>query len=153
MNNSFRLKYSAIVWVLLGVVVALCLAGFVLNVYNFIYFLAGNVVEAITFALLVLATGALLFIVISVILLGRYTVKDGVLCMHLGAFKTKTDINDITEITHFKKSNKLIVYFSDSKYTVVLISPNDYERFVLAVREHNKKIVFSTRIDGEDSPA
>ena len=152
MANSFKIKYSAVIWALVVAVAVISLLGFMWNVYNLVYFINAKPLKIITYSLLVLATGALFAIVIGVIFFGKYTIKDGVLCMKLGFFKLKTPVNEIVEITLFKKSNKLVTYFSDSKYAVVLISPADYENFILALRSQNQQIVYSTRFDGEDTP-
>lgn len=152
MANSFKIKYSVVVWALLFVVAVASLLGFAWNVYNLVYFINAKPLKIITYSLLVLTTGALFVIVVGVIAFGKYTVKNGVLCMKLGFFTLKTPTEEVLEITLFKKSNKLVTYFSDSKYAVVLISPADYENFILALRNQNKKIIYNTRIDGEDTP-
>lgn len=152
MKNSFSIKYSVIVWALLCLVFVLSLSGLIWNIFNLIYFLNAGVIKILTYAMLIVATATLFGLVLSVILFGKYTVKNGVLCMHMGIFKNKINIDEIAEITLFKKSNKLVVYSLDSKFIIVLISPNDYDSFVMAMREQNPKIIYSTRIDGEDTP-
>ena len=83
---------------------------------------------------------------------GKYVVDGGYLYSYFGFIKSKIDISEIIEITHFKKSNKLVVYFKDGKYTVIVIASELYDNFVIAVRESNKSIIFDVKIDGEDKP-
>ena len=53
---------------------------------------------------------------------------------------------------HFKKSDKLVIYFKDDSFTVIVISPEDYSDFVVALREVNPQIYYGVKIDGEDTP-
>lgn len=152
MNNTFKFKYSALVWVLLACVLALSLVGLIWNAYNLIYFINSSVDKITSYSLIVLAIGALFVIALGVVFFGRYTVKNGVFCMHLGFFATKYSTDEITEIVHFKKSDKLVVYFSDQKYMVVMIANENYDNFVLALRNQNPKIAYNSMIDGEDTP-
>ena len=90
--------------------------------------------------------------VLSVIFYGRYVIKDGELIQYFGFLKTKTPLKEIVEITHFKKSDKLVVYFSDRKYTIIVIDKQYYEPFILVVRTENPSIVYDVKIEGEDTP-
>ena len=85
-------------------------------------------------------------------LFGRYVVKKDAFISCFGIIKSKYDIKDITAIILFKKSNRLVAYFGEKKYAVILISPEFYEDFVLALREQNKAIVYDVKIEGEDTP-
>jgi hypothetical protein len=84
---------------------------------------------------------------------GNYAIKGKNIVCNLGFLKTTFNIEEVTQITHFKKSDKLVLYFINGNYTVIVISPEEYERFILAVREVNSKILYSTAIDGEDTPS
>ena len=66
-------------------------------------------------------------------------------------FKAKYKIKDIVCISLFKKSNKLVVYFLEQSYTVIVIDENLYDDFVLSLRKVNQEIIYDTRIDGEDT--
>ncbi len=86
-------------------------------------------------------------------LYGCYTVKGSTLYCNFGVVKTSYDIKDVVCITHFKKSDKLVVYFKDAKYTVIVIDNKLYDDFIATLREINPSIAYDTRIDGEDTPA
>jgi DNA mismatch repair ATPase MutS len=79
-------------------------------------------------------------------------IKDGYLYTYFGFVKNKTPVSEIVEVTKFKKSNKLVVYFSTEEYTVIVIAPEFYDEFVMAIRNANKSIVYDARIEGEDTP-
>lgn len=150
--KSFKFKYTPMVWVLLAIVLLLSIAGLCWNVFNLVNYLWAGTFKIVTYSLLIALTGALCVLVVSVIIYGRYKIKNGALYTYFGIFHNKTDINEIVEITHFKKSDKLVVYFSDQKYSVIVIDSKEYDEFVLAVRSVNSHVIFDTRIDGEDLP-
>lgn len=152
MNDCFKLKMPAFLRVLLVLVVLLAEVGFLWNIYNLIYFVGVGGFKIVTYALLVVLTGSLSAIAVSIACRCHYTVKNKMVCLHFGVFKIKTYLDDVSEITHFKKSDKLVMYFSDAKFAVVMIDKKDYDVFVLAVREQNPKIVYDVRIEGEDLP-
>ncbi len=150
--KSFKFKYSTAVWVLLAIVLILSAVGIVWNVFNFITFLSESIFKSVSYALIILLTAFLLVFVLSVIFYGRYVIKDGYLIQYFGFLKTKTSLKEIVEITHFKKSDKLVVYFADRKYTVIVIAKECYDPFILAVRTVNPAVVYDVKIEGEDTP-
>lgn len=151
--KRFKFRYSVAVWVLLALVLLLSIISFCWNVYNVIHFKGDQTFKLISYYVIALITIFLSIFVVSIMAYGKYVVKKGFLYTYFGFIKSKTDINDIVGITHFKKSNKLVMYFKSHEYTVIVISPEEYERFILSVREVNPSIVFDAQIDGEDTPS
>lgn len=150
--KSFKFKYSLTVWILLVAVIVLSLAGLVWNVFNAFSFSSVGGFKLISYIIVCVLTALLLVFALSIAFYGRYIIKGNMIYSYFGFVVNKIKISDITEFTHFKKSNKLVAYFKDTSYTVIVISPELYDNFVLMVREQNKQIVFSTKIDGEDMP-
>ena len=151
-KSSFKFRYAPTFWALLFVVLILSIVGCGWNILNLIEYSFLGAFKTVTYALIVLATGFLAFTVVCIMAYGRYVVKDGALYTCFGFIKNKTLIDDIIAVTHFKKSDKLVVYFKDEKYTVIVISPSEYSEFISAIRELNSAIVYDARIDGEDTP-
>ena len=150
--KRFKFRYSAVVLILLLLVIVLMGVGLYFNIYNAVISIKESTTKFISHLLISLLSLLLIAFSISVLISSKYLIKNGNLFVYFGFIKNKVDVNEIVEITHFKKSNKLVIYFSDQTYTVIVISPEDYDDFVLAVREENKKIYFDTKIDGEDTP-
>ena len=150
--KSFKFRYSIAVWVLLALVLLLSIISFAWNVFNVIHFKGTEQVKIISFYVIAIITAGLSVFVVSVMAYGRYVIKNGKLYTCFGLVKFKTDVKDIAGITHFKKSNKLIAYFSSQEYSVIVIAPEDYDRFVFSVREINPSIIYDAQIDGEDTP-
>jgi hypothetical protein len=150
--KKFRFKYPVSVWVLLALVLVLAVAGLIWNVYNFITYLPIDLVKGVLYGVIVLLNAFLCVLGVSVAVYGYYVVKNDALYAYFGIIPSKYEIMDIVEITHFKKSDKLVAYFKDGKYAVIVIDKADYDQFVLAVREINRQIIFDKKIEGEDTP-
>ena len=150
--KNFRFKYSITVWILLAVVLALLVSGLVWNIFNLTQYINAGTFKIVVYSLIIALTGFLTLFVISVMAYGVYRIKDGYLYTCFGFIVSKEKISSVVEITHFKKSDKLVVYFADEKYTVIVISPAQYESFILEMRKVNPKIMYDSRIDGEDTP-
>ncbi len=150
--KKFRFKYSPVIWVLLCLVIALSLAGLGWNIFNFISFVHTDTIKTVLYAIVIALNAFLVFLAIAVATYGAYVIKDGNLYAYFGIIRSKYNVMDIVEITHFKKSDKLVAYFKDNKFTVIVISPSNYDDFVIAIREINKEIVFNKKIEGENTP-
>ncbi len=150
--KSFRFKYSTTVWVLLVLVLALSIAGCAWNVFNLVNYLWAGAFKITIYALIIAVTLFLTLFVIAVMLFGRYEIKNGTLTTRFGIVASTVKISSVVALTHFKKSDKLVAYFDDNKYVVIVIDRTEYEDFILALREINHAIVYSTQIDGEDTP-
>ncbi len=155
MNDNkkvFKFKYSNLVWILLAVVGVLALSGLVWNIYALIETAMLGTVKIISHSLMIILTLFLCVFALSVALYGRYVLKDKYLIQCFGFIWSKIPLEEIIQITHFKKSNKLVAYFKDEKYTVIVIDPLLYGDFIMALREFNPAIYYDVQIDGEDIP-
>ena len=150
--RKFRFRYLPVVWVLLSVVLILCAIGLYLNILNIIEYSFAKGYDFISAICISVINAFIAVFVLGVMFYGKYTIKKEMLYTNFGFIYTKTDIKDIVQITHFKKSDKLVVYFVDQKYSVIVISPADYEQFILELRKKNPQIIFNSQIDGEQTP-
>ena len=150
--KKYKFCYSLTVWLLLALVAALSLIGLVWNIFNLAVTLKTGGFKTFSYSIIIALTAFLLVFALSVALYGKYVIKNGFVYSYFGFVRSKFEINEVTEITHFKKSDKLVVYFKDNSYTVIVISPEFYNDFVLSLREQNKAIIYSAKIDGEDTP-
>ena len=150
--KSFKFRYSITVWVLLNTVLILSAVGIVWNIFNLIEYSWAGAIKIIPYALLIIMTTALFILVLSVMLYGRYVIKGGYIYTYFGLIKNKSKISDVLALTHFKKSDKLVMYFKDEKYTVIVINPEEYEKFILSIREINRSVIYDAKTDGEDTP-
>ena len=150
--KTFKFKYSITVWILLSLVLCLSIGGLAWNVWGAIEYLGLDTTKMISSFLTSALCLLLAVVCASVMLFGKYVVGQGAFVCCFGLIKSKYDIKDITAIILFKKSNRLVMYFGQKKYSVVLIDDSCYQDFVLAVREQNKEVVYDVKIEGEDTP-
>ena len=148
--KKFRFQYSPIVWILVSIIFVMCLLGFIWNIFNLIEYSPLNTFRFVSYILLAVITFGLTIFSISLLVYGRYVIKNGQLYTYFGFVRSKINIEDIVCITHFKKSDKLVIYLKEQSYSVIVISKDNYNNFVLALREQNREIFFDTKIDGED---
>ena len=150
--KKFAFKYTPTIWVLLSVVLGLTLAGIGFNVFNLVNYIPSGTTNTIIYSVIIALVSVLMVIDISFMVAGRYLIKDKVLFVCFEFFKSKISLDDVRAIVLFKKSNKLVLYYGQDKYTVIMIADTLYDDFVMAIRKENKKILFSTEFDGEDTP-
>jgi hypothetical protein len=148
--KKFKFKFPPLVWVLLMTILIVCAVGLALNIYNLTQYLGYKFFKILPFVIYTIITGFLIFVVLSVMLFSNYTLKKGYLYVSFGIFVSKTKIDEIVSITHFKKSDKLVVYFKHQAFSVIVIAREKYDDFVLSLRKLNSAILFSKQFDGED---
>ena len=149
--KKFKFKFNGLVWGLLALCILASIGGLIWNVITLID--AIKRADKIVVNGLITGFNALLaLLVISVTTYSRYVVKDGKLYTRFGIIFNKVDLKKIVQFTHFKKSNKLVAYFKSAEYTVIVISPEEFEDFILTVRKINPEIIYDSKIEGEDTP-
>ena len=147
---KYRFRFHPSVWVLLSFAMLISLAGVGLNIFNIIA-LEGYGAEKISFYVVILAPSAFFFVFSLSIALGSfYTVKNGHIYSRLGIIKSKIAIEDVLQFTHFKKSDKLVAYFKNGKYVVIVISPDHFDKFVAEVKTFGRHVVY---LNGEENNA
>ena len=151
--KKYRFKYNAITWVLLTVVLALGTGGLIWNIFNLEEYVWAGTFKIIAYSMIILVNILLIVFDLSVMLFGYYKIEGMSVICRFGIIKTVYDVNDVVEITHFKKSDKLVMYFKDATYTVIVIAKSEYEDFILSLRKINREIIYDTRIEGEDNPS
>ena len=148
--EKFRFQFKTSIYVLTSIVLLMCLVGLYWNIFNLTEFGFKNNFKTVSYLILAVITAGLVVFTISLLVNSKYLIKKGYLYTYFGFIRSKININDIICITLFKKSNKLVIYLKDQCYSVIVISPEKYDLFVLALREQNKEIIYDAKIDGED---
>lgn len=149
--KKFKYSFSTFLKVLLIIATGFTLAGLVLNVINLVKHI-DNSIQIIIYSVSILVTLLINFFAVSILFFGEYVIDEKNLTLKIGLIKNKTPLEEIVAITLFKKSNKLVLYFADQKYTVIVIKPERYDQFILELRSKNSKIIYNSQIDGEDTP-
>ena len=114
--KSFKLKYSPVIWILLALVILLSVCGLAWNLFTIIEFAGLRTYKVISAGILCALCLALTVLSLSVVFYGKYSIKGNHLYSCFGIIKSKIDINVITHVIHFKKSDKLVVYFENKGF-------------------------------------
>lgn len=136
---KFRFRLNALTVILLVAVTVLCGYGIVLNVLT-LSEKHLDTLKIVLNALLIILNLALLFTVFSVFAFGKYSVLDEGIVLRLGIFKVIYPKEQLHSIKLFSKTQKLVLFFDDGKYTVIVINPNKYQAFVKEVQDKFEKV-------------
>jgi hypothetical protein len=145
--QKFRFKYSMAVWILLSLVLVLTAGGIIWNIFNLIEYSWAGAFKIIIYSFIIFLTACIFVFVLFAMINGCYLIKNGFLYTCFGLIKNKVCLDSVTQITHFTFSNKLVLYFNDQKYSVIVIPPERYDDFIKAVRENNHAILFNSYTD------
>ena len=126
----FKYKFSKLKKTLIYVGIALCFAGFCINILDTLMFLVPAV---------------LLVILISLIVSSYYSIDGNTLKTSFGIIKSKYDISTIDTILLDRNTNKLTVYFKNNNFVVIVVKEEWYDEFTDALCKANKNIEFSIK--------
>ena len=143
--NKFTFKYSPLIWVLLTVISLLFAAAVATNLYDAIAFSGEGAARFILSLSMAILSALLLTLTVAAAIYSKYVVKGKFLYFRLGFLYTKTDINDIFQLTEFKRQNKLVMYFKNEKYSVAVIDEKYYNSFYEALKKVNPEITYTVQ--------
>lgn len=146
MNEKFEYKLTKIFYILF--IAGLLLAGYCIfaNVVRFIKLLSATEVSITSYVASAMSVliGVLGFVlIIPAMISSKYEVTNKYLISRWGLIVNKTEVKTITTVTHFRITDKLVVYYNDQTYTVINIESKEYDRFVDALKKANKNIFYS----------
>ena len=95
--------------------------------------------------------GVLALVIFSAMLIRSvYVVGKKEIVLRFGLIKTVYKIKDIESIRLFSKTNKLVLYFKNEKYTVISVKPEWFNDFIREVLSHNLNIRYDVSITDKD---
>ena len=148
--KKFKFRFPPLVWVLLLVGLTICALALALNVYNLTQYIHYDLFKYLPFIIYSVIALFLLFVVFSIMFFSEYSIKNGYLYVRYGIFYSKTKLDEIVQLAHFKKSDKLVVYFKGQTFSVIVIAKEQYDAFVESLKEINKQIFFTHQLDDEN---
>ena len=70
--------------------------------------------------------------------------------MWFGFIKSTYKLSDIESIRLFSKTNKLVLYLKDDKYTVIVVKPEWYRDLTKEILARNKNIRYDVSTSDRD---
>jgi hypothetical protein len=138
--KNFKYKHSVLVYALLAVVFIVTVIGCAFSIKSAITTTLEN--ELFAFIALAAINLFLALFVLLVALFSKYKLKNGKLKLIMGVANWTILLDEITSLTHLIDSKKLIANLTDGKYIFIVISPEQIDSFIKAVKEANPEIVF-----------
>ena len=137
--QKFKYKFTplALVFIILGMVSGL--ACVVLNVIRFVRLLQATTATSSDY---MSASVSAVIGVIAVVLNSYYSVENRDFVARWGFFANKIPLKDITGITLFRLTDKLVIYYSTDNFFVINAKRTDYENVIAALMAANSKIVY-----------
>ena len=147
-SYRFKLSVAATVGCVAGILLGL--AGIGVTAYR-IYKYGFSSAQLIIQHVVVLLVSALAIAVFAAILIRSvYKLTDKTLVLWFGFIKSEYKIADIEAVHLFTKTNKLVLYFKDEKYTVIVVKPEWYRELTQEIIARNKNIRYDVSTDDKD---
>ncbi len=143
--KKFTFKYTKMLWTLTIALLMIALAGVAFNVFNLVKLSEFGEKNIVTYSILLAVNVALLVFCLSLLFFRSYEISDEFLTTRFGILKFKAKIKDVVEIIIYENQHKLVTYFADAKYSVIIIDENDYDAFCDAIKEKNPSVCVSKK--------
>lgn len=147
---KFKLSKAAVILTIAGVLLGLGAIGFtVWRIYRTGFSEPLYIIQHVV--LLLVGTIAIV-IFASILIRSVYKITDKEIVLWFGIIKSTFKISDIESLHLFTKTNKLVIYFKDEKYTVVVVKPDWYNEFCKEILARNEKIRYDVSVSDSDEP-
>ncbi len=148
--RTFRFRFSKTIILLQIAAMILAAAAIVYTAYRMATVGFGSASLIIQYVVLLLF-GVLALVIFSAMLIRSvYVVGKKEIVLRFGLIKTVYKIKDIESIRLFSKTNKLVLYFKNEKYTVISVKPEWFNDFIREVLSHNLNIRYDVSITDKD---
>ncbi len=147
---KFRFSKPILILSILAILVAAG-GGIGWTVYRMIHIGFQTVLLGIQYVVLLLVSALVIVIFVSLLIRSFYTVTDKEIVLWFGIIKSSYKIADIESVHLFTKTNKLVIYFKNDKYTVIVVKPEWYNEFTKELLSKNENIRYDVSTsDGTD---
>ena len=137
--RKFKYKKSVLITVVIGLLTACALAGIIMNIISIVN--DGNsFLRVLSYSIILAISVFMLVASLLMLLTAHYKITDTYMITSYGIIKERLPINLINSVSIFKTSDNLVVYYNENKYQVVLISADEFDEFIVALRNANPNI-------------
>ena len=148
--RTFRFRFSKLIILLQIAAMVLAAAAIAYTVYRMITLGFGDASLIIQYVLLLLFGVGAIVIFSAMLIRSVYIVGKNEIILRFGLIKSVYKIKEIESIRLFSKTNKLVLYFKNEKYTVISVKPEWYNDFIREVLSHNLSIRYDVSITDKD---
>ena len=140
--KTYKFKLSKVAALLSALAIILSLGGNALTVYRIIKLGFASFTVGVQHVVMLIVCVALLVVFISLLIRSYYKITDKEIILKFGVIKSVFKIEEITSVHLFTKTNKLVVYFKNETYTVIVVKENWHKDFIDDLLSKNDKIVY-----------
>lgn len=151
-SYTFKLSKLAFAGCIVGILLGI--GGIAFTIYRMLAPSLGFSSPQLIIQHIVIIIASLLALVIfpAILIHSVYKVTDKEIILWFGIIKSTFLLKDIKSVHLFTKTNKLVVYFKDDRYTVIVVKPEWYNEFVKDICNANKDIRYDDSTpDSDDS--
>ena len=148
--RTFRFRFSKLIILLQIAAMVLAAAAIAYTVYRMITLGFGDASLIIQYVLLLLFGVGAIVIFSAMLIRSVYIVGKHEIILRFGLIISVYKIKEIESIRLFSKTNKLVLYFKNEKYTVISVKPEWYNDFIREVLSHNLNIRYDVSITDKD---
>ncbi len=147
--KDFKFKLSKVAAILSVLAIILAIGGIALTVYRIFKLGFPSFVIGVQHVVMLIICVLLIVIFSSILIRSYYRITDNEIILKFGVIKSVFKISDITSVHLFTKTNKLVVYFKNETYTVIVVKENWHNEFVKELTAKNDKIVYEVSLEEE----
>ncbi len=150
--KSYKFRFSKLIFILAIAAIAVAAGGGIgWTVYRMINIGFQTVTLGIQYVVLLLVSVLIIVLLTSILIRSSYKIKDKEVVLWFGFIKSSYKIADIESVHLFTKTNKLVLYFKNERYTVIVVKPEWYNEFIKELLSKNDKIRYDVSTsDGTD---
>lgn len=154
MNHTYKFRFSKLILILSVVAILVAAGGGIgWTVYRIVNIGFQSILLGIQYVVLLLVSALVIVIFSSLLIRSYYKITDKEIVLWFGIIKSSYKIADIESVHLFTKTNKLVVYFKNDRYTVIVVKPEWHNDFIHDLLSKNEKIrydVSTTDKNGDD---
>ena len=138
--KTYKFRLSKLVLALLIAALVASFGGIGFTAYRIYRLGFSTVLLGIQHVVILIACALLIVILVSILIRSCYKITDKEVLLWFGIIKSAYKIADIESVHLFTKTNKLVLYFKNERYTVIVVKPEWYNDFIKELLSKNSKI-------------
>ena len=149
--KTYKFRLSKLVLALLIAALVASFGGIGFTAYRIYRLGFSTVLLGIQHVVILIACVLLIVILVSILIRSCYKITDKEVLLWFGIIKSTYKIADIESVHLFTKTNKLVLYFKNERYTVIVVKPEWYNEFTKEILAKNDRIRYDVSVtDGSD---
>ncbi len=138
--KTFKYRHTIAVYILSALIMVFTAVGCYFGIKSAI--IADLIYQRIAYIMLSTIGLFLFTLALSVIISSKYYIKNKKLYIRFGIICGKISLTEILSLLHVIDQKKLIIGLKDDKFIYAVISPDDIELFVNAIKDENPLVLY-----------